>query len=113
MIEELRNVQAIENQGVTGVDGGLIYDPRLPKSSFWGPFKTIYEFYYDLRNGIDENNVYDNTLPGLRELVSFYNQAWGRPVLTHGDLSSLNILVQGEQVVGIIDWETAGWLPPY
>lgn len=34
-------------------------------------------------------------------------------MLTHGDLSSLNILVKDDQVVGIIDWETAGWFPAY
>ena len=31
----------------------------------------------------------------------------------HGDLSSLNILVRGDEIVGIIDWETAGWYPSY
>jgi len=34
-------------------------------------------------------------------------------VFTHGDLSSLNVLVRGDQIVGIIDWETAGWYPSY
>jgi hypothetical protein len=32
---------------------------------------------------------------------------------THGDLSSLNILARGDNIVGIIDWETAGFLPEY
>jgi aminoglycoside phosphotransferase len=27
---------------------------------------------------------------------------------THGDLSSLNIIVRGDTLVGLIDWETAG-----
>ncbi|KAM4054574.1 phosphotransferase enzyme family protein [Hirsutella rhossiliensis] len=34
-------------------------------------------------------------------------------VLTHGDLSSFNIMIQGDEVTGIVDWETAGWFPPY
>ena len=34
------------------------------------------------------------------------------PIVTHGDLSSFNILVRGDRVVGIIDWETAGY-PSY
>ncbi|KAI5455828.1 hypothetical protein BGZ63DRAFT_340010, partial [Mariannaea sp. PMI_226] len=34
-------------------------------------------------------------------------------VLTHGDLSSLNILVRGDEVVGVVEWETAGWFPSY
>ena len=32
---------------------------------------------------------------------------------THDDLSSLNILVCEGDVVGIVDWETAGWYPSY
>ena len=39
--------------------------------------------------------------------------AVGLIVLTHGDLSSTNVLVHGDDVVGIVDWETAGWWPSY
>lgn len=34
-------------------------------------------------------------------------------VLTHGDLSSLNILVKNDKVTGIVDWESSGWYPSY
>ena len=34
-------------------------------------------------------------------------------MFTHGDLSSLNVLARGDEVVGIVDWETAGWMPGY
>jgi len=33
--------------------------------------------------------------------------------MTHGDLSFRNIIVQGEKLTGIVDWETAGWYPDY
>lgn len=36
-----------------------------------------------------------------------------RIVLTHGDLQPRNILVQGNTVAGIIDWELGGWYPEY
>ncbi|ERT03281.1 hypothetical protein HMPREF1624_01587 [Sporothrix schenckii ATCC 58251] len=35
------------------------------------------------------------------------------PVLTHGDLRANNILADGDTVTGIIDWETAAWMPAY
>jgi thiamine kinase-like enzyme len=38
---------------------------------------------------------------------------WIRPVFTHSDLNPFNILLQGDRVVGIIDWESAGWYPQY
>ncbi|OAA66002.1 Protein kinase-like domain protein [Niveomyces insectorum RCEF 264] len=34
-------------------------------------------------------------------------------VLTHGDLDPRNILVQGAQVVALLDWEMAGYYPAY
>lgn len=33
--------------------------------------------------------------------------------ITHGDLSFRIIIVQGEKLAGIVDWETAGWYPDY
>lgn len=50
---------------------------------------------------------------GLIELCSFYNQPWQQSVFTHGDLSSFDIIADDDNVVGKVDWEAAGWMPPY
>lgn len=113
MVDELRNLKPRDEFGAANVDGGPIYDPRLPSKSSWGPFRTIDDFHRELRNGIEANMVDDDTLPGLLDLISFHDQSWPDSVFTHGDLSSLNILARGDKVVGLIDWETAGWMPPY
>jgi hypothetical protein len=34
-------------------------------------------------------------------------------VLTHGDLRGRNIIVAGDRIVGLLDWETCGWYPEY
>lgn len=34
-------------------------------------------------------------------------------VMTHGDFSPRNIIVQGSKVVGIVDWEMSGYYPEY
>lgn len=34
-------------------------------------------------------------------------------VLTHGDLTPRNIMVEGNRITGIIDWDTAGFFPEY
>jgi aminoglycoside phosphotransferase (APT) family kinase protein len=34
-------------------------------------------------------------------------------VLTHGDISPRNILVQGSKVVAILNWEMSGHYPEY
>jgi len=49
----------------------------------------------------------------VSKLIALQDKAWPPPVFTHGDLSSLNILVRGDKITGIIDWETAGWYPSY
>lgn len=40
-------------------------------------------------------------------------QSSGKFVLTHGDLTPRNIMVQGSTVTGIIDWEWSAFLPEY
>ncbi|KEY71187.1 hypothetical protein S7711_02298 [Stachybotrys chartarum IBT 7711] len=37
----------------------------------------------------------------------------GKFVLTHGDLSPRNIMVEGNTITGIIDWELSGFYPEY
>lgn len=113
MVEQLRKLQPPDVVGVSNIDQGPIFDPRLPKQLHWGPFDSISEFHSALIDDLDLNLASDDTFPGLRELMSFYNQPWLRPIFTHGDLSSANILCKEDSVVAIVDWETAGWLPPY
>ncbi|KAL2856737.1 hypothetical protein BJX68DRAFT_229393 [Aspergillus pseudodeflectus] len=56
---------------------------------------------------------FDPTLDAeVRDLITQQNRSWPL-VFTHGDLSSLDILARGDKIVGMIDWETAGWYPSY
>ncbi|ROT38610.1 kinase-like protein [Sodiomyces alkalinus F11] len=113
MITELRSIPPPEGTKIGSVDGGPFFDCRLPKKFYWGPFATIREFHHALSDNSPWHADCTN-FPDLGELFAFYQQAEeSRLVLTHGDLSSLNILVDGDSVVGIVDWETAGWFPPY
>lgn len=36
-----------------------------------------------------------------------------RIVFTHGDLTQHNIIVKDNKIVGLLDWEYAGWYPEY
>lgn len=113
MVNELRSVPPPEGAGVSSVDGGPFYDCRLPSRLYWGPYATVQEFHKALVGDNDWDPESMTLLPGLSELIEFHRNSGNELVLTHGDLSSLNILVQGDTVVGILDWETAGWFPPY
>ena len=113
MVAEYRSVPPPEGTGVGGVDGGPFCDCRLPTTLIWGPFATARDFHEALAGDIDIDADYAKEPSDASELFDFYRRSDSHVVLTHGDLSSLNILVKGDDVVGIIDWETAGWFPPY
>ncbi|KAH7169292.1 kinase-like domain-containing protein [Fusarium sp. MPI-SDFR-AT-0072] len=112
MTAELRSIPPPDGAGVANFDGGPIFDQHLPDKSFWGPFATIQEFHQELRRGLKLADG-EEACPGLRELIEFHNGPWEGPVFTQGDLSSLNIMAAGDTVTGIVDWESAGWMPPY
>ncbi|KAL8948055.1 MAG: hypothetical protein Q9222_005722 [Ikaeria aurantiellina] len=109
MITEMRQVPHPEHLGVASVTGGALNDGRVPGSSdIFGPFKTVADFHSYVRGGIDDAPQ----MPEIQQIITKHNEPW--PIcFTHGDLSSFNIVVRGDDVVGIIDWETAGWYPSY
>ena len=120
-VDEMRKIKSPYGFAVSNVDDGSLYDMRLPSlglrypevtSLRFDPFEDIPAFHRWLRRPalvIDDRNHQE-----VNKLIRAHeNTDWALPVFTHGDLSSLNILVRGEKVVGIIDWETAGWYPSY
>ncbi|KAK6856449.1 hypothetical protein PG995_006636 [Apiospora arundinis] len=64
-------------------------------------------------NPPDNWNEQEQDWTDLREMAALQNGPWPALVFTHGDLNPSNIFVRGDEVVGIIDWETAGWYPDY
>jgi len=97
--------------GVANVDCGTLYDCRfLGSSTRFGSFETVQEFHRHLRGGLE---AHPDHLPEVSELIAQHEGQWPLPCFTHADLSSLSVLVRGDDGVGIIDWEIAGWYPSY
>lgn len=110
MIQELRSLSPPPGTVIGNVDGGPFSDCRISGSSLThGPFSTVSEFHDHLRGGLQ---FHPNLYPEVKQLIALHGGHWPL-VLTHGDLSALNILVRGDTVVGIVDWEMAGWYPSY
>jgi len=63
-----------------------------------------------VRRGVD---AHPNHIAEIGRLIAQHDTLQTALVFTHGDLSSLNILASGDDIVGIVDWETAGWYPAY
>ncbi|KAB8277510.1 kinase-like domain-containing protein [Aspergillus minisclerotigenes] len=110
LVAEMRELQPPADIVVASVDGGPLFDCRVPgRSLHFGPFNTVQDFHRHLRMGME----FDPGLnPQIQDLINQQSKTWPS-VFTHGDLSSLNILIRGDDIVGIIDWETAGWYPSY
>ncbi|KAJ5088797.1 hypothetical protein N7456_012413 [Penicillium angulare] len=109
-IRKMRDIQPPQGTKISSINGESLFDCRLPGTTMrFGPFDTVQEFHRHLREGTE----HDPRLPAdVQDLISQHDNTWPL-VFTHGDLSSLNVLVRGENIVGIIDWETAGWYPSY
>ncbi|KAF8553360.1 kinase-like protein [Imleria badia] len=110
MVNEMRELPA-PRPGVSNVVGGPVYDRRFPGPLLRiGPFSSIHEFHLFLRHGLEPT---EGCYAEIGDMMRLQDQPWPMPVFTHGDLSRFNILVRGDRVVGIIEWETAGWFPTY
>lgn len=118
IFEELRSLPPPPGVGIESCVGGSLRDCRISRSSpRFGPFKTIHEFHLwlreDLRPEDHPTRKDDQDWKEIKQMVAKQDGSWPPPVFTHGDLHPSNIMVRGDRVVGVIDWEFSGWYPHY
>ncbi|GAB1311874.1 hypothetical protein MFIFM68171_02084 [Madurella fahalii] len=118
MMKELRALPPAPDTGIESCRGGSLRDSRIPRfRPRFGPFRTIQDFHLWLREYLrpeeHADRQDDQDWKDIKEMVAKQDGPWPPPVFTHGDLNPFNILVRGNRVVGIIDWEFAGWYPCY
>lgn len=112
MLLELRALKPPPGTGIESCIGGSLHDCRIGRSSpRFGPFETVRDFHSWLRNGVEMGQ--DETA-SINDMIERQDKDdWPPTVFTHGDLNPGSILVRGDKIVGIIDWEFAGWYPHY
>ena len=119
IFQELRSLAPAEGTGIESCCGGSLQDTRMPRSwPRFGPFGTAQEFHLWLRHGLrpEEESKHacgEDEWRDIEAMAARQDGPWPAPVFTHGDLNPTNILVRDGRVVGIIDWEFAGWYPHY
>jgi serine/threonine protein kinase len=117
MIQELRALKPPPGTGVESCLGGELLDSRISRCPTFGPFKTVQDFHFWLRDGLTlsgaKHNVEDGEWQDIKKMVAMQDAPSPPPVFTHGDLNPANIIIRGDNVVGVIDWEFAGWYPDY
>lgn len=103
-VRQLRNLPTPYGPAVCSVIGGPFLDCRLSDRDVSGPFLDEEHMNRQLRHGhpIDK-------FPPVAEAHSQTHPI----VFTHGDLAMRNIMVQGDTVTAVLDWESAGWFPAH
>ncbi|EMD35878.1 hypothetical protein CERSUDRAFT_156636 [Gelatoporia subvermispora B] len=107
-VMQLRSLHPPDPRAVCGLGGAACKDARLQSYGSFGPFAAVSDFHDHLTRAatpwIDE--VY---LENIRRRMSDNY----RVMFTHSDLAPRNIIVRGDDIAAIIDWEHAGWYPEY
>ena len=99
--------QAASDQRSIGAFDGPARDCRQFSDHSGGPFTNEAEFnafVLDFLRG---------TPSMIRSTLADAFNTNSRIVLTHGDLTPRNIIVKGNRVQALLDWEYAGWYPEY
>lgn len=115
VLEQLRNFMSqlrnMKENFIGSVDGTACEDQLFSEDiGAYGPYK-------------DESEFNDGIITALKDTLT---SGWVDKVcdmvialkghdivMTHGDLSPRNIIVQGTKVVAILDWEMSGFYPEY
>ncbi|KAF4460116.1 kinase-like domain [Fusarium albosuccineum] len=77
----------------------------------YGPYKTEEEFNQGIVKAMKKDN--ENGFAEWRCTVWLSVMKDHEIVLTHGDFDPRNIIVQGDKVAAILDWELSGYYPSY
>lgn len=111
---ELRSLPHPENKQLGGLQGQGCKDGRRGVRVSSKPIMNVNDFEdFVLRSGFpNTTQLYRSFLQGVCPPMPY------KPVFTHGDVRPANIMVDkaesGEwKVVGIVDWERAGFYPEY
>ncbi|KIW28369.1 uncharacterized protein PV07_08039 [Cladophialophora immunda] len=100
---------------ICSVMGTRIQGARIPLNKM-GPFETERELHDYLlsacsSHGFESRADYDRTVVEARKILTTLPH---RICFTHGDLHSLNILIDEHgSLSGFLDWDSAGWYPEY
>lgn len=104
-------LRSIKGDFIGSIDCSACEDPIFcAEPGGFGPYQTEDEFNEGLiwAMTLDQKNSWIDHIAKLIRAMPPHEIN-----LTHADLSPRNIIVSGDQVAGILDWEMAGFYPEY
>ena len=103
----LEHLRSLQGRYIGSVDEGPAVDMRRSTEQ-GGPFSSETDFNTFLRQ-----NAVSKTPKIYHRMLASLMSDTHRILFTHGDLSPRNIIVREGRIVGLLDWECAGWYPEY
>ncbi|KZT60859.1 hypothetical protein CALCODRAFT_515009 [Calocera cornea HHB12733] len=107
----MRNIPNPYDYDICDAAGGTLDVPLHGSYGDVPILKSVGGFHAWVAQGIQLNKHWPTMQPILEPIFSKFNEE--DTVFMHGDLSPRNIMVHRGRLSGLIDWETAGWMPSY
>ncbi|KAH9855450.1 kinase-like protein [Lenzites betulinus] len=107
-VSQLRTLQSPHGRSICSLDGDALNDARFTGFGLVGPFANEDAFNERLIQTTANYNEFA-TLPEVRARLRVDHAV----VFTHGDIAPRNIMVKGDTIVALLDWEQAGWYPEH
>lgn len=107
---------------IAAADMQSLWDPGLLRGIHgFGPFANETDFHNFLHFGLQKDFkiltpstwVTEEERKEMKRMVDLQDGKAHKICFTHGDINSSNILVKGGKIVGLIDFEYAGFYPEY
>lgn len=115
VLQQLRDIvsqlRLLPGSFIGAVDGTACEDPLFEvEIGAYGPYQNEPAFNEGIITAL-KNTLSSGWVNTVCDMVGTLKDH--KIVMTHGDLSPRNILVQGSKVVAILDWEMSGYYPEY
>ncbi|KAL1944195.1 hypothetical protein VTO73DRAFT_3380 [Trametes versicolor] len=107
-ISQLRSLPSPHGRAVCSLNGAPLRDFRITGEGPVGPFADEEAF---------NDRLVETSAPFYKRATRTEFRARMRGdhsiVFTHGDIAPRNIMVDGDAIVALLDWEQAGWYPEH
>ncbi|KAJ8469301.1 hypothetical protein ONZ51_g9077 [Trametes cubensis] len=103
-VSQLRSIKSPHGSSICALNGEALIDSRITTCGPVGPFVDETAF----NDRLLQTSAPFKSKSDLAELRSRM-RATHAIVFTHGDIAPRNIMVEGDTVVALLDWQQAGW----
>ncbi|KZT60887.1 hypothetical protein CALCODRAFT_447996 [Calocera cornea HHB12733] len=108
-IEEFRSIPNPYSTEICSAAGGETYAPHFCDAVEIPAMQNMAAFHQWIRKMA--RRYWPQMQPKLEPTFAKFDNT--KPVFSHGDIADHNIMIHKGKFSGLIDWETAGWMPVY